>query len=1000
MKKHLFLNGPSAASVLLVLAGGQFTSISHAATVTASAPAGSTSDWDQNWNDATVASAGSGNFLPAASVPDTAIINQSRTIEVTSVIDVDAGDVIVNNTNDSEFNATLRINGGTLNSGRITLGAGNDEGYLIVSSGTLNSGGITVSAGNPLNSALVNGGAITATGGSTAGASALNLGGGSFTISSGTVTVNEFSAGGGTTHVTTGAGTLNLEGGSLIFAGATGAPDTVQFGNSEINISGGTFSAASCQVIMPANTRVNVIGDAASIRMDSLNLVGSRTATLNFEFDEDGVSTIENSSFMGLSAATLLIDGSNYTEGVGSFPLLLSANLTSVVPPANITVTGFGAEGVGWELVQELSSGGGNGDVIFNVLVDPNANPLIWDGETDANWSIATNWVSDTAPVGDGNDVLTFAGTTNAATINDTTAGTAFKGLHFSNEFDGESFSLAGNNLQLAGSISTNPVADIEFDSITDSIALDMEVVGSARNIELAEQHDLQISGVVSGVGFVKEGAGRLVLSGANTYSGSSTVNAGVLEIENSSALGTTSGGTTIATNAKLELDGGAGDLTIAEGLTIGGGNGGLRSLAGANTITGPITLTANADVRKNGASTLTVAGGVTGTNTNLSLNLTTTFTDNPVNVGNGQLAFTSNGNNPLTASRINVSGNTWGVTRINFSGYVLLGTNDALPTTSDVEFGWSTLGNSTGTLDLNGFDQTVGSIGISANSVGLGGDQTITGTSGTLTVNQAFISTSYEGNFEGGISLVKTGVQTLTLNNLSGIPNSNTGNVTVSEGILSLGDGTNNTDLTDTAHVIVASGGILDLNYSGTDEIAELTLNGTPAAVGEWGADGSGAPNTSTLITGAGTLTVTGAVSNSYDTWASGFAGLTDSTSSLDFDGGGLETGIEYVVGGDPSDSSDDAALAPTSSVSGSDLLFEFRRSDLANNDSNTTIVVEYGNSLAGWTTAVDGVGGVTITETDDDFGAGIDKVVVSLPAGLAVDGKLFARLNVTILP
>ena len=133
------------------------------------------------------------------------------------------------------------------------------------------------------------------------------------------------------------------------------------------------------------------------------------------------------------------------------------------------------------------------------------------------------------------------------------------------------------------------------------------------------------------------------------------------------------------------------------------------------------------------------------------------------------------------------------------------------------------------------------------------------------------------------------------------------------------------------------------------------------------------------------------------YTNWAAGFGGLSDTSPSLDFDGGSLQTGIEYVVGGDPTDSSDDVGLAPTSSTTGSALEFTYRRTDLADGDPNTTIIVQYGSDLSGWSTAVGGVDGVVITVDNDFYGAGVDRVVVSLPNGLAVDGRLFARLNVT---
>jgi hypothetical protein len=154
-----------------------------------------------------------------------------------------------------------------------------------------------------------------------------------------------------------------------------------------------------------------------------------------------------------------------------------------------------------------------------------------------------------------------------------------------------------------------------------------------------------------------------------------------------------------------------------------------------------------------------------------------------------------------------------------------------------------------------------------------------------------------------------------------------------------------------------------------------------------------AGAPATGASLSGNGL--------SQLATVSAGYPGLTDTDSTLDFDGGSLETGIEYVLDSDPTDASDDLTVAPTSTYTGTALEFDYRRSDVANDDPSTTIEVEYNSDLAtSWTTAVDGIAGVSITVNDDFYGAGIDQVVVSLPDSLAPESKLFARLKVTMVP
>jgi hypothetical protein len=136
---------------------------------------------------------------------------------------------------------------------------------------------------------------------------------------------------------------------------------------------------------------------------------------------------------------------------------------------------------------------------------------------------------------------------------------------------------------------------------------------------------------------------------------------------------------------------------------------------------------------------------------------------------------------------------------------------------------------------------------------------------------------------------------------------------------------------------------------------------------------------------------------------WAAGpFAGtLSNSSASLDFDNGGLDTGIEWVVGGDPTLGSDDAGKSPTFSNSDpNNFVFTYKRRDAAQADANTIIAVQYGTNLSGWTTAIHGVNGVSIDDTHVPE-AGFRMVVVAIPKTLAgPGGKLFARLNVVVTP
>src|SRR5262249_39845311 len=132
----------------------------------------------------------------------------------------------------------------------------------------------------------------------------------------------------------------------------------------------------------------------------------------------------------------------------------------------------------------------------------------------------------------------------------------------------------------------------------------------------------------ISTGGVTKTDSGTAIFNVASNYSGTTTVNGGILRINDGGALGSTSGGTTVNANGTLELGtpGASNALTVAEGLSLnsmGVNNiGGLHSI-GNNTYSGKITLTGNSRINSDsGTLTLSNAAGLTST-TNSSFNIT-----------------------------------------------------------------------------------------------------------------------------------------------------------------------------------------------------------------------------------------------------------------------------------------------------------------------------------------------------------------------------------------
>src|SRR6185436_8909617 len=131
------------------------------------------------------------------------------------------------------------------------------------------------------------------------------------------------------------------------------------------------------------------------------------------------------------------------------------------------------------------------------------------------------------------------------------------------------------------------------------------------------------IIGTTSGT-LTKSGTGTWTLTGADTYTGLTTVSAGILNIQNATALGTTASATTVSSGATLQLQGG---ITIgAEALTIsgsgaGGQTGALVNVNGTNNYGGLLTLAAATTLSSDsGTLNLTNPGTITGPTFGLTL--------------------------------------------------------------------------------------------------------------------------------------------------------------------------------------------------------------------------------------------------------------------------------------------------------------------------------------------------------------------------------------------
>ena len=102
-----------------------------------------------------------------------------------------------------------------------------------------------------------------------------------------------------------------------------------------------------------------------------------------------------------------------------------------------------------------------------------------------------------------------------------------------------------------------------------------MNLGAAERTLVVSNSADTIFSGVISGSGggIYKDGAGKLILTGANTYTGDTTVASGTLRVDNTTGSGTGTGSVAVTAAGTLEGNGTIGGSVFLSGGTIAAGN-------------------------------------------------------------------------------------------------------------------------------------------------------------------------------------------------------------------------------------------------------------------------------------------------------------------------------------------------------------------------------------------------------------------------------------------
>jgi autotransporter-associated beta strand protein len=415
-----------------------------------------------------------------------------------------------------------------------------------------------------------------------------------------------------------------------------------------------------------------------------------------------------------------------------------------------------------------------------------------WDGGgSDANWGTAANWDDNNPPpVGTG-VVLSFAGSTNLAPVNNYTAWDDFGGILFSS--GAGSFNITGSSIDLFGKIENNSAnlqtfglefsfnnASAEVNPVAGGLLLNGANIfnnGNSINIWGNNGHTATFDTVIQGGGgLTLNQNSTVILAKDNSYSGANTVTAGTLQIGNGGAIGNF----------------GSGSMTI-------GASGTLAFNRTGNFNLGAISTSAGAKVRVS-------LGTVTGT-------AATSFG----NQGSGNIVEINSGG-AINLNGIDRSGNLMNLTIAGDGGG-----SGAIHNTGAAVYSNSGVRNVTLS---NNATVTVGGTGSEGNRWDLRAD-------GTLNL--------------AGFNLTKNGGGNLVIRSTPG----SGGTITVSVGTVGFEDSFTGAGTTN-YNISVAAGAAVG-GYNGRDIRSAVTLNGSTAALYDQG--GTRSVFTNVTLNGGGRI-------------------------------------------------------------------------------------------------------------------------------------------------
>jgi outer membrane autotransporter protein len=610
----------------------------------------------------------------------------------------------------------------------------------------------------------------------------------------------------GDTSITTlsGSGSVALGDNNLTLtdAGSNGAGSGTFSG--DIDGNGGLDVAGGTETLTGTNTYTGgtTIDSGATLQLgDGTGTNGSITGDVTdngtLAFDYMGSTSfggnITGSGDVSLIGGTLTLTGANdYTGG-------------TTIGAATLIVAGEGNLGTGDITMLDGSALEITGTASFDDNVSVTGDPtFIVAPSTTTTWSGLISGTGDVVATGGGTLALTNTGNTYSG-------GTVVEGgstLLIGN--DGEIGATTGG-LTLGDASTTGTLQLGASFNLASTRAVS---IGAGGGIIDTNSFNTTISQAISGAGaLTKIGTGTLALSGDSTFTGTTTISAGTLQLGSGGATGSVAGD--IVDNAALAFDysgsktyagtiSGTGSLTQMAGTTM---------LTGDNTYTGGTTISGGTLQLGSGGTSGSITGNVADSGT-LAFDRSDAVTFGGMVSGSGGLTQSGTGVLTLTANN-------------SFTGTTTIGAGSTLQLGN---------GGTTGAVGGNIAD------------------------SGTLLFDRSN-ATAYGGVISGSGSVQQNGLGTLTLTGAS----TYTGTTTVNSGTLAVNGSISHSAVTvNTGATLTGTGTVGSTNVEdgatlspGNGGIGTLNVNGdvTFGSTSDFAVDVSSASNDKLLASGGATI-------------------------------------------------------------------------------------------------------------------------------------------------